>query len=45
MGIEIIAVMAGFSFGYCVTDFIQSYRAKKAEDELLRSTIEVDNET
>jgi len=45
MGIEVIAVMAGFSFGYCVTDFIQSYRTKRQVNELLKSTVEVDNET
>jgi hypothetical protein len=25
----IVAIMAGFSFGYCVVDMIQNYRANK----------------
>jgi hypothetical protein len=25
----IVAIMAGFSFGYCVVDIIQNYRANK----------------
>ena len=44
MGIEVIAVMAGFSFGYCVMDIIQNYRTKRQVDELLRSTVEEERE-
>ena len=45
MGIEIVSIMAGFAFGYCVMDIIQNYRIKKQMNELLKSTVEVDNET
>ena len=38
----ITTIMAGFAFGYCVMDIIQNYRAKRAIDELLKSTIEDD---
>jgi len=42
MGIEIVAIMAGFSFVYCIIDIIQNYRAKRQVDELLRSTVETE---
>lgn len=40
MGIEIVSIMAGFAFGYCVMDIIQNYRTKRQVDELLKSTLE-----
>ena len=40
MGIEVIAFMAGFSFGYCLMDMIQNYRTKRQVEELLKSTVE-----
>lgn len=36
----IIAIMAGFSFGYCLVDIYRNYQAEKRIDELLRETIE-----
>ena len=39
----ITSIMAGFAFGYCVMDIIMNYRARRNENELLKSTIE--NET
>lgn len=38
----ITTLMAGFAFGYCVMDIIFGYRARRTNDELLKSTIEVD---
>lgn len=38
----ITTIMAGFAFGYCVTDMILNYRARRTMDELLRSTLEND---
>ena len=32
MGIEIVSIMAGFAFGYCIVDIIQNYRTKRAQD-------------
>ena len=32
----IVAIMAGFSFGYCVVDMIQNYRANKRIDALVK---------
>ena len=40
----ITSIMAGFAFGYCVMDMIMNYRARRTMDELLRSTIENENE-
>lgn len=40
MGTEIIAIMAGFSFGYCIMDLIQNYRTERAVDKLLKSALE-----
>lgn len=37
----ITTIMAGFAFGYCVTDIVLSYLNKKHYDELLKSTVEV----
>ena len=37
----ITTIMAGFAFGYCVTDLILNYRNKKYYDELLKSTVEI----
>jgi hypothetical protein len=37
----ITTIMAGFAFGYCLTDFIMSVRSKKQEIELLKTTIEI----
>jgi hypothetical protein len=36
----IVAIMAGFAFGYCVMDIIQNYQTNKALDELLKETLE-----
>jgi hypothetical protein len=36
----ITTIMAGFAFGYCVTDFILNYRARRTMNELLKSTLE-----
>jgi transcriptional regulator of met regulon len=44
MGIEIVSVMAGFSFGYCIMDIIQNYRTKRQVNELLKSTVEGEQE-
>ena len=38
----ITTIMAGFAFGYCVTDIILNYRARRVMDELLKSTMEND---
>jgi hypothetical protein len=38
----ITTIMAGFAFGYCVTDIILNYRARRVMDELLESTLEND---
>jgi len=37
----ITTIMAGFAFGYCVTDLILNYRSKKLYNELLKTTVEV----
>ena len=44
MGIEIVSIMAGFSFGYCIMDIIQNYRTKRQVEELLKSTVEEERE-
>jgi hypothetical protein len=36
----ITTIMAGFAFGYCVMDIIMNYRARRAVDEMLKSTEE-----
>ena len=36
----ITTIMAGFAFGYCVTDIILNYRARRTMNELLKSTLE-----
>jgi len=36
----ITTIMAGFAFGYCVVDIILNYRAQRAENELLKSAVE-----
>jgi len=36
----IVAIMAGFSFGYCVMDIIRNYQAEKRINELLAETVE-----
>jgi hypothetical protein len=36
----ITSIMAGFAFGYCVTDIILNYRARRVMNELLKSTLE-----
>lgn len=36
----ITTIMAGFAFGYCVTDIILSYRSKKHYENLLKTTVE-----
>ena len=41
----ITSIMAGFAFGYCIMDIIQNYRARRVVDELLKSTVENENET
>jgi hypothetical protein len=38
----ITSIMAGFAFGYCVTDIILNYRARRTMNELLKSTLEND---
>jgi hypothetical protein len=38
----ITTIMAGFAFGYCVMDIIMNYRARRAVDEMLKSTVEKD---
>ena len=38
----ITSIMAGFAFGYCVMDIIMNYRARRNENKLLKSTVEVD---
>ena len=38
----ITSIMAGFAFGYCVMDIIMNYRAHRAVDEMLKSTLEND---
>lgn len=35
----IVAIMAGFSFGYCVMDIINNYRSEKRINELLKQTV------
>jgi len=40
----ITTIMAGFAFGYCVMDIIMNYRARRAADEMLKSTKENYNE-
>lgn len=40
----LVAFAAFFSFGYCVTDFIRDRQAMKRIDEMLRETVEVDND-
>jgi hypothetical protein len=35
----IVAIMAGFSFGYCVMDIYRNYRAEKRINELLAETL------
>ena len=41
----ITSIMAGFAFGYCIMDIIQNYRARRVVDEMLKSTLENENET
>jgi hypothetical protein len=36
----IVAIMAGFAFGYCVMDIYRNYQAEKRINELLRDTVE-----
>ena len=36
----IIALMAGFSFGYCLMDIYRNYQSEKRINELLSETIE-----
>ncbi len=38
----ITTFMAAFAFGYCVMDIIFGYRARRTDDELLKSTLEND---
>jgi hypothetical protein len=40
----ITTLMAGFAFGYCVMDIIMNYRARRVVDEMLKSTLENENE-
>lgn len=40
----IIAIMAGFSFGYCLVDIYRNYQAEKRINELLRETVEKYND-
>jgi hypothetical protein len=40
----ITSIMAGFAFGYCIMDIIQNYRARRIVNELLKSTLENENE-
>jgi len=35
----IVAIMAGFSFGYCLVDIYRNYQAEKRINELLKETI------
>jgi hypothetical protein len=37
---SIVAIMAGFSFGYCVMDIIRNIQAERRINELLRETVE-----
>jgi hypothetical protein len=36
----IVAIMAGFAFGYCVMDIIRNYQSERRINELLRETVE-----
>lgn len=36
----ITTIMAAFAFGYCVTDIVLSYRAKKKLNQILKEAIE-----
>jgi hypothetical protein len=37
---SIVAIMAGFSFGYCVMDIIRNIQAERRIEEMLRETVE-----
>ena len=37
---NIIAIMAGFSFGYCVMDIIRNILAERRINEILKETVE-----
>ncbi len=37
----ITTIMAGFAFGYCVTDMILNYYNRKNYNELLKTTVEI----
>jgi hypothetical protein len=37
---SIVAIMAGFSFGYCVMDIIRNIQSERRINELLRGTVE-----
>lgn len=41
----IIAIMAGFSFGYCLVDIYRNYQAEKRINEFLAETIETRDDT
>lgn len=36
MGTLLIAIMAGFSTGYCITDMIMNYRANKRINQFVK---------
>jgi hypothetical protein len=38
----ITTFMAAFAFGYCVCDIFMSYYKNKRDNELLKSTIEIE---
>jgi hypothetical protein len=37
---SIVAIMAGFSFGYCVMDIIRNIQSERRIEEMLRETVE-----
>ncbi len=38
----ITSIMADFAFGYCIADIIINHYNKKVNDELLKSTVEIE---
>lgn len=40
----IVAIMAGFAFGYCIMDIIRNYQSEKRLDKMLAETVEYHRE-
>ena len=38
----VVAIMAGFSFGYCLMDIYRNYQAEKRINEMLKDAIDLE---